>query len=301
MPQLLVLSLFSSWFSFINWLSDPFRSNHPSFPYHLDHPDVTFDMPDEIKEISGLSLTADGEMLAAVNDEAGIVFLLDKKTGEIRSRVPFRESGDFEGVEIVGNDAWVLKSSGTLYQIKNFAEQNPVVEKYKSFLTSENDVEGLAFDAKNNRLLLACKGKGVDGDAPNRAVFAFDLATKMVGESPAFLITLPSLQSFLENSGEEDAGKKKEKLLSGDDSSLSIAPSGIAVHPLSGDVFITSARGNMLLVLDQTGKLLHFEKLKKSTHAQPEGICFDADGTLFIANEGAGGTAKIHCFDYKKQ
>lgn len=301
MPQLLVLSLFSSWFSFVNWLSQPFRSeHHPPFPYHLDQPDVTFELPDEVKEISGLSLTADGNMLAAVNDEAGIVFLLDKKTGEIRSRVAFRESGDFEGVEIVGNDAWVVKSSGTLYQIKNFAEQNPVVEKYKSFLTSENDVEGIAFDAKNNRLLLGCKGKGVDGDSPNRAIYAFDLANKTVGELPVFMITLPSLREFLESSGEESADKKMEKLLSSDDNNLNFGPSGIAIHPLSGDVFITSAKGNMLLVLDQTGKILHFEKLKKSIHSQPEGICFDADGTLFIANEGAGGTAKIHCFDYKK-
>jgi sugar lactone lactonase YvrE len=53
-------------------------------------------------------------------------------------------------------------------------------------------------------------------------------------------------------------------------------------------------------VLDRQGKIVHLEKLKKSLHTQPEGICFDADGTMFIANEGKDGRAKIFKFRYKQ-
>ncbi|MCU0345453.1 MAG: SdiA-regulated domain-containing protein [Saprospiraceae bacterium] len=302
MPSFIVLSFFSSWLSFVGWLTQPFREGHPVFTYHLDKPDHILDLADEIKEISGLSFTADFKTLAAVNDEAGIVFLLDKKSGEIVSRIPFRESGDFEGVEIVGEDAWVVKSNGSLYQIKNFAQQNPVVEKYKSFLNSEHDVEGIAYDPIHQRLLLGCKGKGVEGlDKPlNKAIYAFDLSTKTVSETPAFLLTLPDLQDFLKKSGEDEADKKLERIFSPEDAQMKFSPSGIAIHPKTGEIYITSARGNTLLVLDANGKILHLERLKKSTHAQPEGICFDTDGTLYIANEGAdGGAGKIYAF-YQK-
>ncbi|NJL73804.1 MAG: hypothetical protein HC892_00975 [Saprospiraceae bacterium] len=58
-----------------------------------------------------------------------------------------------------------------------------------------------------------------------------------------------------------------------------------------------SARGNMLIILSQTGDLLHIHKLSKKIHAQPEGICFDANGDLFIANEAGESTeGKLYRF-----
>ncbi len=306
MPQLVLLGLFSSWFSFFDWLKNPFKPNHPPFPYHLNEPDVAFELPEEIKEISGLSIATDSNgdpnLLAAINDEAGIIFLLDKNTGACKSRIAFKESGDFEGVEIVGNDAWAIKSSGTLYQIKNYQHPNPEVVKYKSFLTSDNDVEGLAYDPARNRLLLGCKGKGLDslGTPLNKAIYAFDLATNTVSNTPAYLLTLPDLTDFIQNSGEFEAEEKMERIISAERTEIKFSPSGIAIHPKTGEIYVTSARGNTLLMLDAAGKIQHVERLKKSTHAQPEGICFDAEGVLFIANEGGDGTpGKVYGF-YRK-
>lgn len=307
MPQLLLLAFFSGWLKFLSLsgcTASEAPSSDPNFPYHLDQPDATFELTAEMKEISGLSMAggptgASGQFLAAVNDEKGVVFLLDKNTVEIKSRVEFWETGDYEGIEIAGDDAWVVKSSGTLFQVKNFASPNPQVETFKSFLSRENDVEGLAYDSKNQRLLIACKGKGTEDGSPNRAVFAFDLTTKIVSPSPVFVITLDGFQSFLKESGEGDLEKKLGKLVSPEDGQLNFGPSGIAIHPLTADIFIISAKGNLLLVLNPAGKILHLVKLKKSIHAQPEGICFDADGTLFIANEGEVDLAKIFKFRYQ--
>ncbi len=276
--------------SFANFTPPPLCSE-PPFPYDIDAPAITLEMPTELREISGIGFTADYQQLAAVNDELGVIYFLDKKTGGITLTVPFREAGDYEGVEIVGNDAWAVKSNGTMYRIVNFAQPNPVVEKYKSFLNSDNDVEGLAYDPKNNRLLIGCKGKGFDkeGIPLNKAIYAFDLATKTVGDTPAFLLTLPNLDDFIVNSGEFDAGEKLERIITAERTEIRFSPSGIAIHPKTCDVYVTSARGNSLLVLDEKGKILHIEHLKKSLHTQPEGICFDADGTLYIANEGVDG------------
>ncbi len=276
--------------SFANFTPLPVCSE-PPFPYDIDAPAITLEMPTELREISGIGFTADYQQLAAVNDELGVIYFLDKKTGGITLTVPFREAGDYEGVEIVGNDAWAVKSNGTMYRIVNFAQPNPVVEKYKSFLNSDNDVEGLAYDPKNNRLLIGCKGKGFDkeGIPLNKAIYAFDLATKTVGDTPAFLLTLPNLDDFIVNSGEFDAGEKLERIITAERTEIRFSPSGIAIHPKTGDVYVTSARGNSLLVLDEKGKILHIEHLKKSLHSQPEGICFDSDGTMYIANEGVDG------------
>jgi DNA-binding beta-propeller fold protein YncE len=280
-------------------LAQPPAPVHPPFGYELDRPDIALDLPAEVREVSGLGIVGDS-LLAAVNDEAGIVFLVSVKTGKIVQRVLFRETGDYEGVEVVGKDAWVIKSNGTLYQIKDFAQQNPVVEKYKSFLNSDNDVEGLAFDPARQRLLIGCKGKGQDraGVPLNKAIYAFDLATKTVVDSPAYLLTLPDLNDFIVNSGEFDAAEKLERIITAERTEIKFSPSGIAIHPKTGEVYVTSARGNTLLVLDANGKILHLERLKKSTHAQPEGICFDSEGTLFIANEGGadGSPGKVFGF-----
>ena len=55
------------------------------------------------------------------------------------------------------------------------------------------------------------------------------------------------------------------------------------------------------MVISQEGQLLHIEKLRKEVHAQPEGLCFDQDGTLYIANEGKGAKGRILRFDYHQQ
>jgi secreted PhoX family phosphatase len=57
--------------------------------------------------------------------------------------------------------------------------------------------------------------------------------------------------------------------------------------------------GKTLFVLSKEGKLKHIEKLEKEILPQPEGITFDADGTLYIASEGRDGAARLCIFKLK--
>jgi uncharacterized protein YjiK len=75
------------------------------------------------------------------------------------------------------------------------------------------------------------------------------------------------------------------------------SPSGIAIHPNTELVYILSSVGKLLVILTPNGSIHHIEKLNKEIHKQPEGICFEKDGTLWISTEGKGGTAKI--FEFK--
>ena len=131
---------------------------------------------------------------------------------------------------------------------------------------------------KNNRLLIAIKGNEPDTD-DYKGIYAFDLATKKMNDQPEFKIDL--LNKAFETNG---SGKKKKG---------SFNPSGIAIHSLNGDMYLTDGRNSKLLITDAAGAIKKLYQLNTSEFAQPEGIIFNAAGDLFIANEGAKLPANI--------
>lgn len=265
-----------------------------ALPYQINVPTQTLIMPDELAEISGVSLTSDGKYLVAVQDENGIVFYVNKTTGKIEKQIKFWEDGDYEDVEVVGTTIYVVKSSGTIYEVP---EDGKNVKKYNFGLNSENDVEGLAYDAKNKRLLLACKNKVNDkSDSDSkRAIYAFDLNTQTLNEKPAYLIKAKEVAAHLKTLPTTSATLDMLDAFKSDD--MAFAPSAVAIHPRTGHLHLLSAIGNILLVLDTNGQVVQVEKLKKKIHAQPEGIRFDQNETLYLSNEGKDGEpGKIYVF-----
>jgi uncharacterized protein YjiK len=248
-----------------------------------------------LKEISGLSIAEDGKTLFAIQDEAGFVYQLDKNSGTLLQTIAFGKSGDFEDIQYVNGILYILKSSGSLYQLENLGKPNQKVTMFNSFMTSENDAEGLVHDVLNNRLLIACKGWGVGEDKNQKSVFAFDLTTLTFSEKPILTITKKQFIDYLAAHPELQKWDKLVEL--SQSATLNIGPSGIAIHPKSKEFYVISARGNMLIVLSPAGELVQVKKLSKKIHEQPEGICFDTNGDLWISNEvGETDAAKIYRF-----
>lgn len=270
------------------------------FGYDLEEPDQTYPMPRKLEEISGLGITEDGETLLAIQDENGILFFINRYSGEVTDEIDFGEDGDYEGVEMVGSTAYVVKSSGTVYEVRHPGTPRQEVEKYNFFLDEDNDVEGLAYDKANNRLLLACKAKAGHEKSykHQKGIYAFNLKTKTLGEEPVYLISLDSINRYLETA---PAIRKLEKIMEFFDPNqdFGFSPSAIAIHPLTGDIYVTSSVGKLLLVLNPQGQTLHIEKLSKKVHPQPEGLCFDAIGTMYLSNEGKDGSGLVYRFNYK--
>ena len=270
------------------------------FCYSLKEPDQTFKMPKDLEEISGLGISEDGETLVAIQDEDGKLFIISRYTGEVVNEIGFWKDGDYEGVEMVGSTAYVVKSSGTLYEVTNPGALEQEVEKYNFFLDDSNDVEGLAYDKANNRLLLACKAKAGHEKRfqHKKGIYAFNLESKTLSEEPVYFISLDSINHYLEK---DPAIHKLEKLVEFFDSEedFDFSPSAIAIHPISGNIYVTSSVGKMLLVFSPQGHVIHIEKLSKKVHPQPEGLCFDPIGTLYISNEGKGEDGLIYRFNYK--
>ncbi len=243
------------------------------FPYDLDHPELLAEMPEILGEISGLGMH--GDELFAIQDEDGILFRLSTADGSVRGQYAFWGEGDYEGVEVVGDAVWVTKSNGRLYEILGYGTEDQEVNEYNTWLNGDNDVEGLAYDAANHRLLLACKDdpKGNGLDKANRYIFAFDLATRKLGEEAVF--SIPREDDF--------------------------APSSLAIHPLTGQLFLTSSVGNQLLVARADGTIETVKLLDKQWFPQPEGLTFAPDGTLYLSTEARyGAPGRIYRLPYAK-
>ena len=264
------------------WVAD-------SFPYALDEPARTLTLAPELTEISGLAMSPDGKHLVCLQDELATLFFLDPKTGKIEKRVSFGKEGDYEGVETVGQELFAVRNSGAVVRIR--MEQGAFKEKetFKNFLNSENDIEGLGYDPVRNSLLLACKGLGGQGAnfTEKKAVYALNLNTLTLDSVPALCIEYSALKAFLDANPQIPKQEDLLQDLGSGPEDFKFAPSGIAVHPLSGHWYILSAKERTLLVVRPTdGQIVHLAKLKGKQLEQPEGICFDEKGNLFISSEG---------------
>lgn len=265
--------------------NNTFSQTNSIFPYNLKEPASKTFLPFELEEISGISYLTDN-MLACVQDEKGIVYTYSLAEEKIIKREEFAENGDYEDIEVIKDFAYILRSDGQLWKVQ-LDTPKPEIEQYSTPLTIKNDVEGLGYDAANNRLLLACKG--ISGLGKNisgiRAVYAFDLQENRLIEEPVFSI-------------ETDEVKQ---LASGKHAKGDFRSSGIAVHPLSGQVYVLASVGKVLIILDKKGTIQDVHSLSDAHFKQPEGICFSPEGDLFISNEGSGGKATILRFNDNTQ
>ena len=125
--------------------------------YNLKKPNEKFFLPYVLEEISGLGYVEDG-LLACVQDEDGKVFLFDYKDKKITRSIKFWKQGDFEGVEVINNVAYVIKSNGDLYYFNlNTDDRELVAKELETPLSKSNDIEGLGYDHLKKKLHIACK------------------------------------------------------------------------------------------------------------------------------------------------
>ncbi|MDZ7360490.1 MAG: SdiA-regulated domain-containing protein [candidate division KSB1 bacterium] len=238
-------------------------------------------LPNELSEASGLAFS--NERLLCHNDEQGIVYELDHRTGAVRRRFfvgkPLMYRGDLEGIAVKKDTIFMATSSGAILRFLPGKDGEKIAfQTFRTPLSIRNDVEGLTYDPVTDCLLLACKGEaniGISKALTNeqKAVYAFSLKTYKLLPQPRFVIPASKI-----------AAQMKEK---------EFAPSAIERHPRTGNFFILAARGNAIVEVDANGNLLGVASLPKSVHPQPEGLAIAPDGTLAICNEGQGKAGRL--------
>lgn len=236
--------------------------------------DKTWHMSILLEEISGISWIEEN-LIACVDDEEAIIFIYNTRTSTIEKQIVFGEDGDFEGIAVVDKNAYVLRSDGTLFEVKNYRQDSITVNEFATGLPAKYDFEGVAYDRAKNRLLLAIKDKAGENSKP---VYSFNLKTKKMEEEPAFEIKF---------------NDPVFKVLKQELNHHIIRPSEISVNPTNGDIYILEGTNPKILVLNSSGKIKKLHVLKEEQFRQAEGLTFDAAGNLYISNEGSGGLGNI--------
>lgn len=259
--------------------------------YNFDKESYIIDLPQELIEVSGLSYDAEGHHIFTHNDEKGIVYQLDPETALVQEQITVaNKKGDFEGIEILGENILLTTSSGMLYF---YNRSNGEVEESKTPFNSDNNVEGLHVHPTEDKLLFACKGDKYLTSSADRGIYTYNYRLQTVDKTPFLEIRINDLQVYAEEIFKDD--NKKHSV----SQRLKVfAPSGIAIHPHSKDIYVITARRSMLLVYDMHKKIKDVIALNALLIPQPEGICFDAEGNLYISTEGNDGPGKLIRYDY---
>lgn len=140
-------------------------------------------LPSELREVSGISFVRE-KLLACLQDEEGVIFLYDLEKEAVTRKISFAGPGDYEGIAVVYQTAYVLRSDGAIYEVVNFMGNDPQTKLHPSVLVATQNTEGLAYDRKNNRLLVA--GKGYDKSLGNhKGIYAIPLDTKKCRLNPS--------------------------------------------------------------------------------------------------------------------
>ncbi|WP_338876103.1 SdiA-regulated domain-containing protein [Spirosoma sp. SC4-14] len=248
-------------------LAAPFK-----LPYTLTASTEKYTLPKELEEISGLTYYKKDQLLC-VQDEEAVVFVYDTQKKAVANSFGFGGYGDFEGIEYVNGEVYVLESNGNLFR---FEPESKQIGRTKTDLPKKTEVEGLGYDPKTKRLLIAVKNGSQSSD---KAVYSFDLLNKAVFK---------------------DMSLNDDQLEAAGIDPKTYKPSAIAVHPLTGEWYMLTSAGKRLLITNRQAKILYSEPLDPKQFRQPEGICFAPNGDMFISSEGDGKKGYILKFDYKR-
>ena len=249
--------------------------------------DKSMILPQYLVEISGLTFDASANMLIGHDDELAILYFIDFEAGKIESKLKIGNIGDYEGVELVDDHVYLINSQGDILDHR-LGEQGS--KKIKTVFTAENNIEGLCY--YEDQLLIACKGKPEVMDSQkfsgSRGVYSYSLSKGELDSWPFMMLSYANLKSFF-------PGEISKTL---DERLKAFAPSGIAIHPVTGEFYILSFKGGLMLVCNEAGEINKIYLLDKEAHRQPEGICFDKQNRLYIANEGRKSKPVIHRYQF---
>jgi uncharacterized protein YjiK len=243
------------------------KKDTSSGDYILESADK-FNMPESLFEISGITFRdGNSDTVYAVQDEDGMVFRLGWDVGR-QKHTKFSKKGDYEDISILGDQVFVLKSNGTIF---NFPlaecafEEAENVSELKGLLP-KGEYEGLYADNASGKLYVICKN--CPGDDSKTAVTGYVIDPKQKSATSTFNIKVHEIKAI---SGKVARGFR---------------PAGLARNPVTKDWYIVSAVNKMVVVTNAEWKVKDVLPLDGNIFSQPEGIAFDKAGNLYISNEG---------------
>ncbi|MEM7571603.1 MAG: SdiA-regulated domain-containing protein [Bacteroidota bacterium] len=282
----LLIALAYGYFSYQAPLPNTFFTAEGSdyhFPYRLSQPDQVIELPNKLREISGLASWSDDEVLC-IQDEDGEVFIFNLREEKVTKDFRFGKDRDYEGIARRDSQIYVLERDGDLHYFNYDPERSSFdAEKLETSFSYRNDLEGLCYDPQQAAFLLVPKAQNLHpSSATNhlRDIYRYWPDSSDIEQEPLYQIDEYALG----------------QLIYGQRQRFTFRPSSIAIHPQTGQLFLLSAVGESLLVLNAQGEVEYLELLDRSIFPQPEGLTFTSEGGLIISSEGQSRQAIIATF-----
>lgn len=253
---------------------------------HSTDPIARWAMPNGLREISGLALAGNGRVFAH-GDQKAKVYELDYRGGAVVKEFSLGDpavAGDFEGITMVGDTLVLLASNGILYEFPEGKNKQAV--EYTSEdtrLGTDCEFEGIAYEAKTDEFLLACKVVHLKALKGSLVIYRWPrvpTADDPKRENTGYL-AIPQAEAI---------GGNKWK---------SLHPSDITIDPISGNYLLLAGREEAILEITPEGKVLFSRPLPKG-HPQPEGIALTREGILLIADESKKLAATVTLYRFPR-
>ena len=229
----------------------------------------SWELPAELKNISAIDYISPGKM-ACLQNEVGSIFIFDLASGKIEKEIPFGPPGDYEGLVIVKQHAFIACADGRILEVRNYKSDNPELVEYGTHLTVNENVNGLCYDKKNKRLLVSIKGTE-EGNQLYKGIYSFGLIDKRMPVKPVIKIDLKD--------------PVFEKLQPKNVQTV-FQPSDLDINPVNGLLHLIDGTRVQLLRIKLLENIRDLTELNKEKIIQPEGITFTPSGELFIASKG---------------
>lgn len=226
-------------------------------------------MPDRLREVSGLAVGPDGRLFGH-DDEQAAIYEIDAAHGRLVKAFALGDpplQDDFEGLAIAPDGTfWLTTSRGVVYRFREGGDGAHVAfERFDTGLGEICEVEGLAYLAAEESLILACKRNHARDMRNTVSLYKWTLS----GVAEPWL-------SVQEADLAQAAGERHFR------------PSALDIDGPSGRLVLLSAGDAALAELNAEGAILSARSLE-GEHRQPEGVAVLPNGALVIADEAAGG------------
>ena len=165
---------------------------------------------------------------------------------------------------------FIMRSDGNIFSF-NYHKKEHISRNIISI--NALDIESLFYDNTNNRFLVVSKDPLANLDESLRRVYYFK-NNEYHNLTAIMDIDINEINDYL-NKNYRDSEVKNTRF----------NPSAIALHPITGDIYVLSATDGLIAIYSGATLKAVFP-LPTEIYYKPEGLAFYANGDMLISSEG---------------